>query len=461
MKHYPVNVLSNKARGLVLERKDANAEPTMAEIKTMVEQLMANFEETKSANETKLKDFEKKGVTDVILTDKLKKLDDDFAKKHGELQTALQEIEKKANRPALGDGDKDAALELKSFNAQLRAHAKRHSRERPADVDQAGFDLYTKAVTSYLLQGKDGMSAEEIKAAQVGVDPSGGYLVTPEIDNDITRVVTSIGAMRSLATVRAIGSASLTKLAQTSGAAFGGWGDEKTAATETDTPKLARLEFTPGTCWAAPRATTELLEDASIDIASWLVGEVDLTFDEQESSGFVLGDGNNKPKGILAYDTVENDTYAWGKIGYKKTVNAADFPAVNPSDKLIDLMHALKRQYRNGASFVMTDKTLAQIRKFKDGQGNYLWVPGLQGGVVGVLMGKPVVTDDFWDDVGANKYPVGYGDWKRAYLIVDRRGTTVLRDPFTAHPYVKFVVSRRVGGGMQNFEAAKLLKCEA
>jgi HK97 family phage major capsid protein len=124
-------------------------------------------------------------------------------------------------------------------------------------------------------------------------------------------------------------------------------------------------------------------------------------------------------------------------------------------------MHALKRQYRNNASFIMTDTTLATIRKFKDGQGNYLWVPGLQGGVVGVLMGKPVVTDDFWDELGANKYPIGYGDWKRGYLIVDRRGTTVLRDPFTAKPYVIFYVTRRVGGGVQNFEAIKLLKCEA
>lgn len=460
MKHVPVNILSNGAR-LALERKDASGEPTMAEIAKSVADLMKTFEEFKAANDQRIVAVEKKGTTDVVLAEKVDRINDEITRQHKELQTKLQEVEKKANRPSIGGdrGDKIEA-EVKSFNAQLRGHAQRLSRSLPAEVDAEAYGIYTKAVGTYLQHGKEGMSADEIKSAQIGTDPSGGYLVTPEMDAAIDRVVTSVGAMRSLATVRQIGSASLKKIAQTSGVAFGGWGNERTAPSETATPDLDELEFTPGTCWAAPRATAELLEDASIDVASWLVGEVDLIFDENESSGFISGNGINKPRGLLSYDTVANAAYAWGKIGYVRTAAAAGFAAANPSDRLIDLMHAPKRQYRGGASFLMTDTTLAAIRKFKDGQGNYLWVPGLQGGVVGVLMGKPVVTDDFMDELGANKFPVAYGDFKRGYLIVDRRGTVVLRDPYTAKPYVIFYVTRRVGGGVQNFEAIKLMKCE-
>jgi HK97 family phage major capsid protein len=459
-KHTRAHLLSTAAGGLGLELKDEA--PSLASINSLVEKLMANQEEMKSANDLKFSEIEKKGSADPLLADKLEKLDTEFKKVHGDLQTKMQEMEKKANRPQLGDDTaKDAALELKHFNIAIKHHYQVIGRSMPAaDYNAEDYGLYKKAMTTYLLYGKDSMSDVEKKAAQIGSDPSGGYLVTPEIDNQITRVVTQVGAMRSLATVRSIGSSSLKKIAQTSGAAFGGWGNEKTAATETGTPDLAELEFVPGTCWAAPRATTELLEDASIDIANWLVGEVDLVFDEQEGSAFATGDGKNKPKGVLGYDKIVNSSYSWGSIGYVRSGAAADFAAANPSDRLMDLMHAVKRQYRSGASFVMTDKSLAAIRKFKDGQGNYLWVPGLQGGVVGVLLGKPVVTDDFWDELGADKFPLGYGDWKRGYVIVDRRGTTVLRDPYTAQPYVKFIVTRRVGGGMQNFEAVKLMKCE-
>ena len=160
-----------------------------------------------------------------MLTEKIDKLDKEFTQVHKDLQTKLQEIEKKANRPQLGAEEKNVRLEVKKFNIALKAHAQRHSRPMPAEVDLEGFANYKKSLDLYLKGGRDLMSPDEIKAAQIGNDPSGGYLVTPEIDYEITRVVTNLGAMRSLATVRSIGSSSLTKVAQTSGAQFGGWGD--------------------------------------------------------------------------------------------------------------------------------------------------------------------------------------------------------------------------------------------
>jgi HK97 family phage major capsid protein len=196
------------------------------------------------------------------------------------------------------------------------------------------------------------------------------------------------------------------------------------------------------------------------DVEGDLIDEIGITFADQEAQAFIDGSGVNRPKGFLSYSTVANASYTWGSLGFVVTGGASGFAASNPSDALIDLQHSLKRNYRGGAAFVMNDATLGAIRKFKDGQGIYLWAPsGLQQGVAGQLLGHSVVTDDYMPDLGSNAFPIAFGDFQRGYLIVDRRGTTILRDPYTAKPYVKFFATRRVGGGITNFEAIKLLKC--
>jgi hypothetical protein len=198
----------------------------------------------------------------------------------------------------------------------------------------------------------------------------------------------------------------------------------------------------------------------AVDDPRALLEEMGIEFSEMEGQDFISGDGVNGPRGMQTYGIVANASYGWGSVGYIASGGAAGFAASNPSDALIDLQHGLKRQYRAGASFVMNDATLGTIRKFKDGQGIYLWAPSkLLEGAVGQLLGQPVVTDDFMPDLGSNTYPIAFGDFKRAYYVIDRKGVSILRDPFTAVPHIKFVARRRVGGGIANFEAFKLFKC--
>lgn len=106
----------------------------------------------------------------------------------------------------------------------------------------------------------------------------------------------------------------------------------------------------------------------------------------------------------------------------------------------------------------MNDSTMASIRKLKDLEGNYIWRPGLVAGVPDTLLGKPVEIDDNVDSIGAGKFPVFFANFKRAYEIIDRQGTRVLRDPYTKKPYVLFYTTKRVGGGIVMFEAIKALK---
>lgn len=172
----------------------------------------------------------------------------------------------------------------------------------------------------------------------------------------------------------------------------------------------------------------------------------------------------NRPRGILAYNTVANASYAWGKIGYTASgVGAALTDAThNGVDALIDLVYGLKQGYRRNARFLMNRSLQATIRKLKSKTEElYLWQPPVQAGQPATLLGYPISDDDNMPDIAAGAFPLAFGDFRRGYLIVDRFGIRVLRDPFTNKPYVHFYTTKRVGGGVQNFEAIKLLKIAA
>ena len=181
----------------------------------------------------------------------------------------------------------------------------------------------------------------------------------------------------------------------------------------------------------------------------------------QEGAAFVTGDGSNKPKGFLACTTVANASWSWGNIGTIASGAAGAFPASNPSDVLIDLVYALRPAYRQNATFVMNRKTQSGIRKFKDTTGNYLWQPPATASARASLMGFPLLDAEDMPDVAASSLSIAFADFNRGYLVVDRQGIRVLRDPFTAKPYVLFYTTKRVGGGVQDFDAIKLLKFAA
>jgi HK97 family phage major capsid protein len=207
-----------------------------------------------------------------------------------------------------------------------------------------------------------------------------------------------------------------------------------------------------------PAATQMLLDDAVVD--QWIAEEVETAFAEQESAAFVSGDGVNKPRGFLASPTVANASWSWGNLGYLATGGPA-FPATNPSDILVELVYALRAGYRQNAAFVMNRKTQGLVRRFKDTNGAYLWQPPASAGAPATLMGFPVVEAEDMPDVAANALAVAFGDFRRGYLVVDRAGVRVLRDPYSAKPYVLFYTTKRVGGGVQDFDAIKLLKFAA
>jgi HK97 family phage major capsid protein len=427
----------------------------LKKVTELVEKQGAAWEEFKKTNDERI-DKLAKGESVEALESKLAKMNDALT----EAQGGLKELAAKANRPGRSaETDEKEAKSLERFNAKAKAAAI-ESGKTFAPLSAEGYANYKAAVAGYIRRGNESLTPEQAKAINVGTGPQGGYLVGEEMEAGIERVVGRYSAMRQLARVIPIGSAAYKKLVKTRGLSGATRGNENTAASTGTTPQWVELTFTPGTYLSDNRISMESLEDSVQNVEADLMEEIGIEFAEMEGADFITGDGVNGPRGIHSYTMVENASYEWGKIGHKVSGHASSFAASNPSDALIDLQHALKRQYRGNANWSMNDSTLGQIRKFKDGNGLYMWAPsGIQLGAAGQLLGHAVVTDDFMPDLGAGTFPIAFADFQRAYYVVDRKGISVLRDPFTAAPHVKFVARRRVGGGIANFEAIKLLKC--
>jgi len=304
---------------------------------------------------------------------------------------------------------------------------------------------------------ESGLRRFEEKAMSYGSNADGGYLVPEETAIEIGRRLTSISPIRAIAGNRIVSSAVYKKPFAVTGPATG-WVAETDARPETNSPTLSELQFPTMEIYAMPAATSTLLDDAAVDIDAWIADEVDAAFAEQESSAFVNGDGVNKPTGFLTAPIVDEASWSWGNLGYIATGVDGDFAASDPSDALIETIYALKSGYRQNAHFVMNRKSQAEIRKLKDADGNYLWQPPASAGSNAHLMGFPLVEAEDMPDIASDSLSIAFGDFKRGYLVVDRAGVRVLRDPYSAKPYVLFYTTKRVGGGVQDFDAIKLLK---
>ncbi len=409
------------------------AKTAAPEIKAVPENLdaafddfMEAFEAFKDVNDRRLDEIERKLTADVVTRDKMDRIN----RTMDEQKKALDQLVLKKARPVLGspDGPSPEAAEHK-----------------------AAFDAYIR-------RGDEaGLRELEAKAFSAGTGADGGYLVPPETDTEIGRRLSVASPIRALATVRQVSGAVLKKPFSPAGLTSG-WVAETASRPQTATPLLSELSFPTMELYAMPAATQALLDDAAVDIEAWISGEVDIVFAEQEGTAFTSGDGTNKPKGILSYTTVAEAGWTWGNIGYIASGAAGAFKSTGPSDALIDTIYAVKAGHRQNANFLMNRKTQGEIRKFKDADGNYLWRPPASAGQPASLMGFPIAEAEDMPDIGANSLSIAFGDFRAGYLVVDRMGVRVLRDPYSAKPYVLFYTTKRVGGGVQNFEAIKLMK---
>lgn len=404
------------------------------ELKTIVEAIQKGLDDFKKTNDERLAKLEKGGATGDHEA-KLAAIQGDLAKAL-DMKKDLEHLESKLNLQGLlagkGQGNPDKLAYKTAF-----------------------FDRFVR-------KGEDSAELKSLqaKAWSVGTPADGGYALPEEIDRGIEKFIRDLSPIRSIASVKTVGTSDYKKLVNVNGIASG-WVGETAARPATNTSQFAEVAPPMGELYANPQVTQQSLDDLFFDVEAELSEQLVEEFAVKEGGAFVGGDGTNKPKGFLAYTTAAtaDSSRAFGTIEHIATGVSGDFAASNKADVLYTTVQALKAGYRAGSNWVMGKALMFEIMRLKDTTGQYLWQPRISENGLGLtLVGFPVVEAEDMPVKAANSLSIAFGNFKRGYLIVDRVGMRMLRDPYSNKPYVGFYTTKRVGGAVVNSEAIKLVK---
>ena len=415
--------------------------------------LNKGFEEFKTANNQKLAEIEKKGVADPVTLAKIEKIEADLDKAQKLADEAVLAA-KRQNRVVT-----DAKGEVIDLDKKAHEWADLITRRRGTQlVSEYGakeMDSYKSAFVSFMRRGEEVVEPDEKKALSVGSDPDGGYVVAPDTTGRIVQKVFETSPMRAYASVQVISTDALEGSYDLNEASSG-WVGETESRPATNTPQIGKWRIPVHELYAKPQASQKILDDAFINMEAWLAAKVSDRFVRDESVAFVSGNGVNKPRGFLTYPSGTTNP---GQIERVKTGVSSAF-AANPAglNKVLDAFYALKAPYRANANWFMTRAVTALARKLQNTNGEYQWQPSSQVGQPDRLLGIPVAAFEDMDALAANSLSMAVGDMRQAYQIVDRIGIRVLRDPYSAKPFVEFYTTKRVGGDVVNFEAIKLIE---
>jgi HK97 family phage major capsid protein len=399
----------------------------------------------------------------------LAQLGTDLQKGLKDLQTAQEKAKTdhselvKSEISSLADDIADKLAAIQEKQGLLETTIQRVGEEAPAKGQDKVELAKKEAFLAFLRAGGDAskLTVEQQKAMSTDNLGNGGYLVAPQMIGMVNARVFETSAMRKLATVVKTSHKSIEVILDDDEAG-GGWAGEGDSVSDTSTPQIGKLEIPAKKLYAYPKVTNEMLADSEYDVEAWLVGKLSDKFARLENTGFVNGNGVSQPRGFLTYAPwAAPGVYERGKI--EQIANGST--SAPTESGLIELMGSLKEAYQAGATLVMKRSTFIAYLKLSGTNVfrffNLQPQSGPQGSVLGstlTLLEKPVVLFDDMPAVGANALSVAYGNFGLAYTVVDRQAVSVLRDPYTSPGITKFYAEKRVGGGVTNFDAIKLLK---
>jgi len=434
-------------------------------VKEVLKKIKALGDDSKSNFETLQKDYEEtqrlmkeaEKNLDPLITEKISKFAEDITVRQQasedhqkEVDARVDELDAAIQRTSkVMESGEDVTQIAKDF--KIAALAAQQKLTPITDIDAITsideFNAYKDLYPIYLRRDERSLNADQIKSMSVGVDPDGGYLVTPQMSSRIVQRIFEADPVRQFATVETISTGALEMLVEDDEADCG-WEGETVAGDETNTPKLGKKRIPVHVMYAKPRATQTLLEDAGINVENWLANKVAGKMMRYEGAAFVTGNGVGQPRGFLTYP----DGGAYGNIE-QVHMGAA---AVITTDGLLNVKYSLIEYYLTRSRWLANRLAVADIMKLKDGDGQYIWRPGLQEGQPSLLLGLPFNMSTSMPVVVAGALSIALADWAEAYTVVDRLGISIQRDPYTVKPFVEFYTRKRVGGDVVNFRAIKL-----
>ena len=424
------------------------------ELKTVITDLNAAFEEFKTKNDARIAEIEKKGSADPLLSEQVDKISSKITELE-EIKSRLDQTETAlARRVPTPAADGDMEQKAAQFAAMC---AKARGIVVPADFGSRELAQYKSSFVEMMRKG-DLMSLDAQKALSVGSDPDGGYTVEPDTSGRIVQKIFETSPMRQVASVQVIGTDALEGMFDLDEAAAG-WVGETASRPETNTPQLGKWRIPVHELYANPAATQKILDDSMVNLEQWLAGKVADKFARTENAAFVTGDGVGKPRGFLTYGA---GTTLPGTIQQVDSgANGAFVTGGTGADALLTLVYALKQGYRSGARFFMPRSVVSAVRKLKASDGSYIWSPGIAAGQASTLLGFPILEMEDMPSLDTGSLSLAFGNMAEAYQIVDRQGIRVIRDQYTNKPYIHFYTVKRTGGDVVNFEALKIMAFKA
>ena len=281
----------------------------------------------------------------------------------------------------------------------------------------------------------------------VGIDSEGGYLVPDEYERTLVQALQEENKLRSLCKVIHT-SYGDRKIPLVAGHGTASWIDEEGVIPETDS-SFGQISLGAHKVGAIIKVSEELLRDSVFDVEGYIATEFANLVGDAEEAAFINGDGAGKPFGLL------HDTN--GAAAGVTSASATAFTA----DELIDLVYSLKAPYRKHAMFLFNDQTIKAVRKLKDGNGQFLWQPGLNG-QPDTLLGYRYETSYHMPLIGAGNKPILFGDFS-SYWIADREGRSIqrLNELYAATGQIGFRVTQRLDGRLVQQEGMKCLAMKA
>ena len=402
------------------------------ELKGAVDAVGSAFEAFKQTNDARLAEIEKKGSADVVTRDKLDRIETSLSK-YESLNQKLVQAELAAKNAS--ETAADLAAKLNRMGSSKSAPE--------ADEVKARANDWMRAVVRSIARGDGALSeserksldgvAAEMKSLSLSPDTLGGYLAPTEYVREIIKGVVEVTPFRAVARTRQTTQKAI-QLPKRTGTFSAQWVQEQGTRSETTGLTYGMDEIPTHEMYALVDITNQMLEDAAFNMEAEVRAEATEQFAKAEGAAFLSGSGVGRPFGFL-----NNASIA--------TVNSGAAAALT-ADGLLSVYYSIKTEYARAAVWMLNRSTIGQIRRLKDGDGEYLWAPGLAGGVPNTINGAPYVEAADMPDVGASAKPVAFGDFRRGYVIVDRIAMEMLRDPYTqaTSGAVRMIFRRRVGG---------------
>lgn len=315
---------------------------------------------------------------------------------------------------------------------------------------------------TFIKEGAEGLRTKGTDL-QISTDAQGGYALPEELRQEIIRIEREISPLRQVCSVASAATTDVKQLVSI-GDAASGWVGETDARSQTNSPELAQRTATFGEVYARPRVYQHLIEDGFFNVEDWLLGEVARQFAEAEGVAFLSGNGTNKPVGILNGLTLTADGAASDANGTFQVLNTGVNNALGSTDAgiiefLRTVVKSLRTGYLPGAVWMMNRATHHALVNLTDGNGEYFLQRDLTSAMADRLFGYRIVINEDMDDIdeAAASAPIMFGDFSRAFQIVDRVDVSMLRDPYTNPGSVMFYTRKRVGSMVLDAQAVKVV----